>query len=158
MWRAARKQGQTAVADEVKGARFALWKNPEDLTGRQHAKLADIKQSNAPLYRAYLLKEQLRTALGRPVHQAMNLLRCWVSWARRCRLAPFVALARTIDANWDQIAAALTHGLSNARIESANTRLRLIMRRGFGFHSPQAVIALGMLSLGGLCPSLPGRA
>ncbi len=158
VWRAARKQGQTAVADEVKGARFALWKNPEDLTGRQHAKLADIKQSNAPLYRAYLLKEQLRTALGRPVHQAMNLLRCWVSWARRCRLAPFVALARTIDANWDQIAAALTHGLSNARIESANTRLRLIMRRGFGFHSPQAVIALGMLSLGGLCPSLPGRA
>jgi transposase len=79
VWRAARTQGQTAVADDLKAARFALWKNPEDLTDRQHAKLADIKTTNALLYRAYLLKEQLRTALQRPVHQAMSLLRRWIS-------------------------------------------------------------------------------
>ena len=30
-------------------------------------------------------------------------------------------------------------------------------RRGFGYHSPWAVIALAMLSLAGLCPPLPGR-
>lgn len=30
-------------------------------------------------------------------------------------------------------------------------------RRAFGFHSPEALVALAMLSLGGLCPSLPGR-
>jgi hypothetical protein len=33
----------------------------------------------------------------------------------------------------------------------------LITRRAFGFHSPHAAIALAMLALGGLCPSLPGR-
>jgi len=38
-----------------------------------------------------------------------------------------------------------------------NTQIRLIQRRGFGFHSPDAVIALAMLSLGDLCPPLPGR-
>jgi transposase len=157
VWRAARKAGQTGLADEVKGARFALWKNPENLTDRQQERLAVIQKTNAPLYRAYLLKEQLRAALQRPVHQAMNLLRRWVSWARRCRLAPFVELARTIDAYWEQIAASLQHGLSNARIESTNTKIRLITRRSFGFHSPEAVIALAMLSLGGLCPPLPGR-
>ncbi len=157
VWRAARKAGQTAVADDLKGARFALWKNPEDLTDRQQQRLADIQRTNAPLYRAYLLKEQLRCALGRPVHQAMNLLLGWLRWARRSRLEPFVDLARTIDDHWDQIAASLQHGLSNARVESLNTRLRLITRRSFGFHSPEAVIALAMLSLGGLCPPLPGR-
>ena len=157
VWRAARKAGQSGLADEVKGARFALWKNPENLTDRQQQRLAAIQQTNAPLYRAYLLKEQLRAALQRPVHQAMNLLRRWVSWARRCRLAPFVELARTIDAHWEQIAASLQHGLSNARVESTNTKIRLITRRSFGFHSPEAVIALAMLSLGGLCPPLPGR-
>jgi transposase len=57
----------------------------------------------------------------------------------------------------DQIAASLQHGLSNARVESLNTRLRLITRRSFGFHSPEAVIALAMLSLGGQCPPLPER-
>ena len=35
-------------------------------------------------------------------------------------------------------------------------RSRLITRRGFGYHSPWAVIALAMLSLAGLCPPLPG--
>ena len=35
-------------------------------------------------------------------------------------------------------------------------RIRLITRRGFGYHSPRAVIALAMLSLAGLCPPLPG--
>jgi transposase len=42
-------------------------------------------------------------------------------------------------------------------VEQLNTQLRLITRRAFGFHSPDAAIALAMLSLGGLCPPLPGR-
>lgn len=31
----------------------------------------------------------------------------------------------------------------------------MLTRRAFGFHSPDALIALAMLSLSGLCPSLP---
>ena len=36
--------------------------------------------------------------------------------------------------------------------------LRLLTRIAFGFRSPQALIGLAMLALGGLCPPLPGRA
>jgi hypothetical protein len=42
-------------------------------------------------------------------------------------------------------------------VEQINTQIRLIMRRGFGYHTEAAVIALAMLSLGGLCPPLPDR-
>ena len=52
VWNAARKHGQTALARELKGARYALWKNPGDLTARQRAKLAWIAQVNDRLYRA----------------------------------------------------------------------------------------------------------
>jgi site-specific recombinase XerD len=41
--------------------------------------------------------------------------------------------------------------------QAINTQIRLIARRAFGFHSPQALISLAMLKLGGLCPPLPGR-
>ena len=41
-------------------ARYALWKNPENLTERQRAKLAWIAKTDPRLYRAYLLKEGLR--------------------------------------------------------------------------------------------------
>ena len=54
VWNAARKGGQKTVAKELKNARFALWKNPGDLTDRQAATLAGIAKTNAPLYRAYL--------------------------------------------------------------------------------------------------------
>ena len=53
------------------------------------------------------------------------------------------------------IVAAIEHGLSNARVEAINTQIRMITRRAFGFHSPDALIALAMLSLGALCPPLP---
>ena len=88
--------GQTRAAKDLKGARYALWKNPENLTERQRSKLADIQKTNRPLYRAYLLKEQLRQIYRLPAVPAIALLDEWIAWARRCRLAPFVKLAKTI--------------------------------------------------------------
>jgi transposase len=155
VWNEARRAGQTAVARDLKGARFALWKNPENLTARQQLKLADIQRANKRLYRAYLLKEQLRQIYRLPAAAAIALLDGWLAWARRCRLAPFRKLARTITDQRAGIVAAIQHGLSNARVEAINTQIRLITRRAFGFHTPDALIALAMLSLADLCPSLP---
>lgn len=157
-WNAARRAGQKAVAKELKGARYALWRNPEDLSDRQQAKLADIAKTNRRLYRAYLLKEQLRQVFHQDsAHAAISLLERWLAWASRSQIPAFVKLARTVREHKVAIYAAVSHGLSNARVESLNTRLRLIMRRAFGFHSPEALIALAMLNFGGLCPPLPGR-
>ena len=155
VWNQARRAGEIAVAKDLKGARFALWKNPENLTGRQQLKLADIKATNEPLYRAYLLKEQLRAFYRVPVEYSKDMLDAWLSWARRSRLEPFVKLARTITEQRAGILAAIDHGLSNARVEAINTQIRMLTRRAFGFHSADALIALAMLSLNGLCPPLP---
>ena len=155
VWNHARKAGEVAAAKDLKGARFALWKNPESLTGRQRHKLADIKKVNGPLYRAYLLKEQLRAFYRVPPEHAEAMLDAWLSWAHRCRLEPFVKLAKTITSQRAGILAAIDHGLSNARVEAINTQIRMLTRRAFGFHTPEALIALAMLSLNGLCPTLP---
>ena len=155
VWNEARRQGNLELARELKGARFAVWKNPENLTDRQATKLATIQQTNARLYRAYLLKEQLRQIYRLPAAAAQRLLDRWLAWARRCRLPSFVKLAKTITEQRSGIIAAIQHGLSNARIEQINTQIRLIARRAFGFHSPQALIALAMLKLADLCPPLP---
>ncbi len=57
----------------------------------------------------------------------------------------------------DALLATLEHGLSNALVEAVNTRIRLITRRAFGFHSAEPLIALAMLSMGGYRPQLPNR-
>ena len=57
----------------------------------------------------------------------------------------------------EAIDAALEHGLSQALIESTNTKIRVLTRIAFGFHNPAALIALAMLALGGHRPALPDR-
>ena len=159
VWNEARRDGDRSGARWLKGARWALWKRPERLTDRQQAKLQTIEHVNRRLYRAYLLKEQLRVVFHEPdAAAAIALLDAWLAWARRCRIASFVKLAKTISDHYLGIVATLTHRLSNARTEAINTTLRLICRRAYGFHSADALIALAMLTVGGLRPPLPGRA
>ena len=157
VWRAARAAGLSALAKGVNGARYALWKNPAKLTTNQQAKLASIAKTNKPLYRAYLLKEQFRQVFQVSAQNAAGLLDKWIAWAQRCRLPAFVEVQRTIKRHRMEIDAVLKHRLSNARIEWMNTKLKLITRRAFGFHGPEALIALAMLSLGSNRPELPGR-
>jgi transposase len=94
--------------------------------------------------RAYLLKEGIRSTIfqleGQP-EAARQALGKWLAWAARCRIPQFVKLGQKI------------RGL----LESVNTKIRVITRMAFGFHSPPALIALAMLTLGGYRPALPGR-
>jgi transposase len=167
-WNAARgaARGQsrhrrpTPATKALKDARWALWKNPEHLTSRQREQLAWIAKTNPALHRAWALKEGLRTvfAIGkRSLAEAIEALDRWISWARRCRLPTFVKLQQRIVRHRDAIIAAIEHGLSNALVESMNTKIRLIVRVAFGFHSAEAIIALAMLSLAGHRPTLPTR-
>lgn len=157
VWNDARRGGQRAHAKEIRGCRFALWKNPEDLTERQQAKISWIASTNRRLYRAYLLKEQLRQVFQLKGRDGIKLLHKWLNWATRCRLAPFVELARKIRKNLAGIEASLRHNLSNAIVESTNTHLRVLARMAYGFAEPDHLIALALLARGGHCPPLPGR-
>ena len=77
-----------------------------------------------------------------------HLLDRWTSQAQRSRLAPFVTAAKTVRKHRDGILAAIQLGINNGRAEGINNVVRLIVRRAFGFHSPQAALALVMLARG----------
>ena len=141
----------------LKNARWALWKNPQNLSQNQTAKLAWITKTDPRLYRAYLLKEGLRHVFIVKGEEGKQALDRWLPWARRSRLPSFVRLAQRIVKYRASIEATLDHNLSNALIESTNTKIRLLTRIAFGFHSAEALIALAMLALGGYRPALPGR-
>ena len=150
--------GRTQVSVMLKGARWALWKSPQRLSEPQRQTLAVIQRTNKPLYRAYLLKEQLREIVAVKGEDGKLLLAAWLRWAARSKLEPFVKLARSIRRHLHAIHNMLDTGLSNALIEASNTQLRLLTRQAFGYHSAEALIAMATLRRGGLCPPLPGRA
>jgi transposase len=151
----------TARSKQIKNLRWVLWRNPEDLSEAQAAKLAWVERTHPGLHRAWALKEGLRWVFhlsrqGFP-RLAVTALDRWLSWARRSQLPAFVDLARRIRKHRQRIEASLEHRLSNALLESVNTKLRLLTRQAFGFRDPHALIGLAMLALGGLCPPLPDR-
>jgi len=146
-------------AAAVKRSRYALLKNPWDLSAKEWDKLAAIQKHNAPLYRAYLLKEALADIFRVPSKDtAEEELDRWLAWASRSRLKPFVKAARTIRKYKEGILAYVETKLTNGLAEGFNNKLRMVARRAFGFHSAGALIGMLFLCCGGVtvAPPLPG--
>jgi transposase len=153
-----RRAGKPDQAAAVKGLRWALVTNPRNQSPAQRGRLAEIARTNAPLYRAYLIKEQLREVFRVKGPYGRVLLAGVMAWCARSRLPEFVALGQSLARHRKLMWATLDHGLSNARSEATNSHLRGLTKRAYGYHSPQALIAHAMLARGGLRPDLPGRA
>jgi transposase len=145
-------------AAEVKGSRYALLKNPESLTANQEATVEMIAISNPKLYRAYLLKEKLRLLFKLTADGAAGEIKAWVNWARRCRIPEFVELQKKIVRHMDAILSSIKNGLSNARVEAINNKIKLTVRMGYGFRNVENLIALVMLRCSDVRLTLPGRA
>jgi transposase len=86
---------------------------------------------------------------GPPLPQSLDHRRL------RSRIPAFRNLTKTIRTNFDGICAAVEEGLSNSRLEGINSKIRLIQRRGYGYHSTDALAASIYLCLGGITIQLP---
>jgi transposase len=149
-------RSHTPAGRWVKGTRWSLLKAPENQTIGQLATLWEVQQANRSLYRAFLLREELRLLYHLPDPElAPAHLDAWLAWASRSRLRPFVRLARTLREHRTGILAAIRLGLSNGRLEGLNSKIRLISHRAFGFHSPDPLIALVYLCCAGITIELP---
>jgi transposase len=83
-------------AKALKYSRYALLKNPENLSDAQQTQLHFLTKANPKLYRAYLLKENLRLALKAGPLEIVAALEKWMRWAQRCRIPVF----RELLGNW----------------------------------------------------------
>jgi transposase len=148
----------TEEGKALKKTRYALLKNPWNLTRMEGKRLREVQRTNRGLYRAYLLKETLAHILDYvQAGRARTRLTEWIGWARRSRLAPFVKLAGTIECHKEGILAYVESGLTNGLIEGLNNKTRLITRLAYGFHTAGALGAMILLCCGGIVldPPLP---
>ena len=145
------------LAKGIKNSRYALLKNPEHLSENQQSQLEFLTKANPSLYRAYLLKENLRLALKAGPDEIAAVLNKWLAWAQRCRIPVFRELRLKIQRHFHAILAAAKHHLSNARVEAINNKIKLLIRTAYGFRNTDNMIAMIMLSCSSVHPTLPGR-
>lgn len=136
--------------------RWALLKNPEDLTdGQRRVRNTVVANVNSDLAVAYQLKEGLRHLYSRTCKNPERALGAWIRRAKCSGLPEMHGLAASVEGRQIQIVNAIICEMSNARVEATNTHLRALTKRSYGFHSAEALIAMATLTRGGVCPALP---
>jgi transposase len=156
-WNELRRAGDRDAAKDFKDSRWSLLKNPEDLTDRQADTLAALHAAGGRVPRAWAMKEMVRAifAAGLTVDAVAELIDRLLARLSRSRLKPFVRLGRTIRKHRQGILSARRLKLSNARAEALNNKVKLIVRRAYGFHSANAALALIHLTCGPVTLTLP---
>ena len=147
-----------AKAEEIKNSAYALGKAPEHLTENQQAKVAMIAENNNRLYRAYRMKETLRLLLKiKDVDEAETELKRWLWWASHSRIKAFKELYQKIKRHKEHILNTIRLGMSNARIEATNNKIKLIVRKAYGFRNIQNMLDMVYLVCSDLKVPLPNR-
>lgn len=142
---------------ELKGSSYALGKGFENLLPSQHQKLELIANCHPRLYRAYQLKEELRHILKLGKDDVQECLKRWFWKASHCRIEVMKELAKKIKRHTGNIINSVTYGLSNARIEAINNKIKLTVRRSYGFRNLDNMFAFVKLICSSIEIPLPNR-
>ena len=147
-----------AKAEEIKNSAYALGKAPENLPEKQQLRVEMIAETNNRLYRAYRMKEMLRLLLKiKDVDEARTTLKRWLRWASHSRIPAFKELCRKIKRHKAHILNTIRLGMSNARIEATNNKIKLIVRKAYGFRNIQNMLDMVYLVCSDLRVPLPNR-
>jgi transposase len=133
-------------------SKFIFLKNPENLTSQQAVKLDELLCYNLRVVRAYLMKEDFeRFWEYKSAYWAGRFLDDWCVRAMRSKIEPikqFVKMLRNhreLLLNWFK-----SKGLSSGAVEGLNNKVKLTLRKGYGFRTFHAMEVVLYHTLGNL--------
>lgn len=104
------------------------------------------------------MKEMLRLLLKiRNVDEAAAELKRWLWRASHSRIKAFKELYLKIKRHREHILNAIRFGMSNARIEATNNKIKLLVRKAYGFRNIQNMLDMVYLVCSDLRIPLPDR-
>lgn len=128
------------------------------MTSNQRLTLERVAREDKRLYRAYLMKERLRDVFkAKDGDSAAKLLDSWLKSACHSSIAALKELSKKIRRHRHAIVRSVELGISNARVEAVNNKIKLTVRMGYGFRNIDNLISLVMLRCSNLPIALPGR-
>lgn len=145
-------------ANAIKGATYALGKAPENLTENQQIKLEYLTKTDSRLFTGYKIKEYLRLILNLDDPDKAEIeLDHFFMRASHCKNPHFKNLAYKIRRHKDNILNTIRTRLSSAKVEGFNNKIKLLIRKAYGFRNIQNMIDLIMLQCSNLSLQLPNR-
>ncbi len=121
----------------LKGCRWLLVKNAENLTAEERPKLAMMLAASPQLKTCYELKESFRAWFNARTDRstAERTLDEWLATVQASGLKALAAFTKTIG-NWrERILNYFDGRHSNGFAEGVNLKIKLLNRRAFGYHN-----------------------
>lgn len=135
--RAIQRQADEATKEVLKGSRWLLVKNRNELTPEEEVHLMEVLNISPELRVAYLLKEEFRTIFEKinDPQRAELFLKAWmwkaVGTGNRY-LAKFVSTLRNW---WTEILKYFGERFTNGFVEGINRAIRAIINRAYGYRN-----------------------
>lgn len=135
--RAIQKHLPKDMASKLKGLRWVLLKNQEDLdaTGRQ--KLQAVYELSPLLRKLHQLKERFRSIFEHITDrkQAERFLQAWVCEVKQLGCDKLLVFVKTMERWWEPILNYFNQRITNGMVEGINNRVKLIKRRAYGYRN-----------------------
>lgn len=131
-----REATQKLEKDVLKGTRWLLLKNPENLddTKNETQRLQEALKLNEPLACVYYMKEELRTLWDqRNKTAAGRLLKSWITRAEKTGIGMLMKFSNTLATHRNQILNYYDYPISTGPLEGTNTKIRVMQRQAYGF-------------------------
>ena len=142
----------------IKGQRYTLLSNKENLDSDGRRSLKKLLSANSRLNTAYLLKEvfgqlwDYKTERG-----ARAFFERWKDSLKWKRLAPYQKFAAMVERHWDGIASYChpDSKVSLGLVEGVNNKIRVIQRKAYGYRDEEY---LNLKIIASFLPPLPKNA
>jgi transposase len=149
----ARRLKQDGYEPVMKHSRWCFLKRPENLTSRQTVKLKELLQYNLKTVRADLHREEFqRFWKYHSAGWARRFFKEWSTRAMRSKVEPLKKMVRTLRKhedlifNWFEAKGRISVGI----VEGLNNKVKLTMRKSYGFRGVNVAQIALYHSLGNL--------
>ena len=122
--------------DVLKGTRWLLLKNPENLSATRDEKrrLEEALALNKPLATAYYMKEDLRQFWGQPGKRfATAFLQDWIRRAHASGIKILKQMAKTLAAHRSGLLAYYDFEITSGPLEGTNNKIKTMKRQAYGY-------------------------
>ena len=119
----------------IKGSRYMLFKNEENLTVEQIPRLNELIETNKNISTVYILKDQLKDVFKQPSKKDIaKKLNIWCELALESGLEPLKKFVKTLKRYEHGLLNYADYPIHTGILEGTNNKLQEIKRRAFGFH------------------------
>ena len=150
------RRAEVKARPELRGTRYVWIKNEPNLTAKQSTVLDTLSSTNLKTARAWRMRLAFQDIYAQPTRGWGELFfDRWIGWAKRSRLEPMKAAARTMEKHREGILAWFESRISNGLIEGINSVVQAAKTKAHGYRNSETLKAVTYLVAGKLDLRLP---